>query len=150
MPYGLLATCLASPPAAGSSQSAAWSSSGSVTAGSGRLELNSTPPSGRNVAADSPGADRVSRRAARTPAGSSSHSALTYFLPSADLVATEVTSREPSVASAKPDRRGSEMYLSRSPKFVSAASDLSSVVAGVALINAVLLQLMSRWVPLAR
>ncbi len=78
-PPGRSATGRASPPAAGSIHSAARSSpaapfASSAAAGSARREVNSRSPAGVNDADDSPAADRVSRRAARSPLGSISHS----------------------------------------------------------------------------
>ena len=69
-PPARTATTRASPPPAGRSQRAA----GGVLVrprpvGSGRAEVNSRPPSGRNAAGVSPLALRVSRRAGRSPAG---------------------------------------------------------------------------------
>ncbi len=75
-PPGRTATTRASPPPAGSSHSAGGRSS-SFERSSGRAEVNSNPPSGRNATGVSPLALRVSRRAGRTPAGSTSHSAET-------------------------------------------------------------------------
>jgi hypothetical protein len=110
IPAGLAATGRASPPPAGSSHSRATSSSGSASgaaSGSSRVEVNSSDPSGRKAALASPGAERVSRRGAAWPAGSSSHRALVSFLPSGPGVATEVTSRPPSGDRTRPATRGS-------------------------------------------
>src|SRR5690606_31314162 len=79
----------------------------SAAPGSGRVEVNSSEPSGAQTGEDSPGALRVSRRAGRSPAGSTSHSADCHFFPAASSVATEIASREPSSDSASAPMRGS-------------------------------------------
>src|SRR5664280_1241967 len=107
-PPGGSATGRASPPPAGSSHSRVGSSTRSAffPAGSERLEVNTSEPSGRKAGAASPAADRVSRRSGRTPLGSSSHSAVTYLVRSGLSVPTDVTSRLPSGESASPAARG--------------------------------------------
>ena len=88
------------------------------TSGSGRAEVNSSEPSGRNAAPLSPLALRVSRRAGRSPVGSTSHSAVTYLVRLGFSVCTAVTSRVPSGESARPEPRGRSTYASRSWKGV--------------------------------
>ena len=66
-------------PAGGSTHSAASSSSPSPS-GSGRAEVNSSEPSGRNAGADSPFSDRVSRTGS-PPSSGTSQSADTYRAP---------------------------------------------------------------------
>jgi hypothetical protein len=79
MPPGRVPTIRASPPAAGSSQSAAGASSSLASSppGSGRAETNSTSPSGVKAGARSPLVLRVSRRAGAAPDASISQSAFT-------------------------------------------------------------------------
>ncbi len=105
-PPARVATTRASPPSAGSSQSRETSSSSSSEAGSGRAEVNSSEPSGRNAAPPSPFALRVRRRAGRSPAGSTSHSAVTHLVRLGFSVWTAVTSRLPSGDSRSPAPRG--------------------------------------------
>ncbi|WP_223842905.1 hypothetical protein [Amycolatopsis methanolica] len=66
----------ASPPEAGCSHSALLGPSSLSAAASGRAETNSRSPDGVKAAPDSPSVLRVSRRAGRSPAGSTSHSAV--------------------------------------------------------------------------
>ena len=87
--------------------SAGFGSPSSVAPGSGRAEVNSSEPSGAQAGEDSPGALRVSRRAGRSPAGSTSHSADCHFFFSASRVCTETASRVPSADRARPPIRGS-------------------------------------------
>src|ERR687898_1082770 len=129
-PPGRVATTSASPPPAGRLQSAAGasSSSGSSASGSGRADTNRRDPSGVKQAPDSPLALRVSRRAGRSPVGSTSHRAVTYFVRLGLSVVTPVTRRAPSKDSASPLRRGSATYASRSWKgLVDAAPAVSSL-----------------------
>ncbi len=122
-PPGRTATTRASPPPAGSSHSAGFASSSlSVACGFGRALTNSSDPSGRNAAPDSPLALRVSRRAGRRPSGSTSHSAVTYFVRLGSRVATAVTSLVPSGLSVSPPVRGNATYASRSWKGPGASS----------------------------
>ena len=71
-PPGRSSSCVASPPAAGSRHSAAGGGSASAVA---RAAMKSRSLSAVNTGADSPFAPRVSRRAGRLPAGSSSQTA---------------------------------------------------------------------------
>ena len=116
-PPGGAVILLASPPAAGSSQRASLSLAGSApggwpagpAAGSGRLETNSSEPSGRNAGLPSPSALRVSRAGwLPGPAGRVSirQMLLTNFLPSASIVCTVAASQLPSGASRSAVRRG--------------------------------------------
>ncbi len=75
-PPGGEAITRASPPPAGSSHNAVVGSCAGSASGSGRAEVNSRSPSAVNPATDSPLSLRVSRRAGRAPAGSTSHRAL--------------------------------------------------------------------------
>jgi hypothetical protein len=106
MPPGSAATRRASPPPGGSSQSAV-SSSASWSPGAlpGRLEVNSSAPSGRNRGLPSPSADRVSR-AGGPPPVSIRQMLLTYFLPSGLSDWTVAASQPPSGASRSPETRG--------------------------------------------
>jgi len=72
-PPGGAAKRCASPPLAGSRQSASFSPRGfsAFASGSGRADVNNNDPSGVNVAPASPGAERVKRRAEESPCGSS-------------------------------------------------------------------------------
>ena len=108
MPPGSAATTRASPPAAGSSQSAATSpASGSFfAAGSARLEVNSSDPSGRNRGLPSPSADLVRRRAG-PPWASIRQMLVRYFFLSALRVCTAAASQDPSGASRSAVTRGS-------------------------------------------
>ena len=107
-PPGSAATTRASPPAAGSSQSAATSlASGSFfAAGSARLEVNSSDPSGRKRGVPSPSADLVSRRAG-PPCASILQMLVRYFFLSALRVCTAAASQDPSGASRSAVTRGS-------------------------------------------
>ena len=69
---------------------------------SGRAATNSRSPSAVKAGDDSPLAPRVSRRAGRWPAGSSSQRALTYSVRLSLSSATVVTTREPSGDTARP------------------------------------------------
>jgi hypothetical protein len=109
MPEGRLTTGRASPPCAGSTQSAAFGSPFSVAPGSGRAEVNSSEPSGAQAGEDSPGALRVSRWAGRSPLGSTSQSADCHFFFSASRVCTEIARRVPSADRARPPIRGRAM-----------------------------------------
>ena len=110
IPAGGSATRRASPPPAGSSHRRATSPSGLGVGrrprGRARAEVNSSDPSGRKAALASPGAERVSRRGAASPAGSSSHRALRTSCRRGPAVATEVTRRAPSGERARPATRG--------------------------------------------
>src|SRR3954447_8432216 len=101
IPDERVTTGRASPPA-GRLQSAGLGSPSSFAPGTGRVEVNSRAPSGRNAGEDSPGALRVSRRAGAVPAGSTSHRADCHFLFSPSSVATETTRRDPSADRARP------------------------------------------------
>src|SRR5215203_2660249 len=130
-PPGRVATTSASPPPAGRLQSAAGASSSSASSasGSGRADTNRRDPSGVKRAPDSPLALRVSRRAGRSPVGSTSHRAVTYFVRLGLSVVTPVTRRAPSNDSASPLRRGSATYASRSWKgLVDAAPAVCSLI----------------------
>jgi hypothetical protein len=107
-PPGSAATTRASPPAAGRSQSAATSlASGSFfAAGSARLEVNSSDPSGRKRGLPSPSADLVSRRAG-PPCASIRQMLVRYFFLSALRVCTAAASQDPSGASRSAVTRGS-------------------------------------------
>ena len=107
-PPGSAATTRASPPAAGSSQSAATSlASGSFfAAGSARLEVNSSDPSGRKRGVPSPSADLVRRRAG-PPCASILQMLVRYFFLSALRVCTAAASQDPSGASRSAVTRGS-------------------------------------------
>ena len=107
MPPGRPSTGRASPPPGGRLHSIGLGSPASVAVGSGRAEVNSSEPSGAQTGEDSPGALRVSRRAGRAPAGSTSHSADCHFFFAGSSVATETASREPSTDSASAPIRGS-------------------------------------------
>ena len=111
IPPGRVATTRASPPPDGSSQSwlLASSSSSTSSSGSGRAEVNSSDPSGRKAAPPSPLALRVSRRAGASPAGSTSQSAVTYFVRLGFSVETAVTNLPPSGESTRPEPRGRSM-----------------------------------------
>ena len=105
-------------PAGGSRQSAAGASSAaSASSGSGRAEVKSRSPSGRNAGPDSP-VPRVSLRAGRSPAGSISHSAVRKRVRFGSGVATVVTSRAPSGDTARPANRGRSWKACRSPHAV--------------------------------
>jgi hypothetical protein len=118
-PPGRVPWSVASPPPAGSRHSAAGGSSPSFSpSGSGRAERKSRSPVGVKAGSLSPGSPRVSRRAGRTPAGSTSHSAPRYRVPSASGVETWVTSRVPSGASTSPAQRGRATKAARSAKGV--------------------------------
>src|SRR5271165_1244015 len=109
-PPGRAATTRASPPAAGSSHSAATSSESPLgpvlfRPGSGRLEVNSSDPSGRKRGLASPSADRVSRRAG-PPWVSIRQMLVRYFLASALSVCTAAASQVPSGASRSVATRG--------------------------------------------
>ena len=80
--------------------------SSGVRSGSGREEVNRIEPSRANVAALSPGAERVSRRGRSSPVGSSSHSELCIFLPSGAGRPTATMRRRPSGEARRPPRRG--------------------------------------------
>ena len=116
-PPGSAATTRASPPDAGSSQSAATSPrspSGLVAAaGSGRLEVNSSDPSGRKRGLPSPSADLVSRRAG-PPCASILQMLVRYFFLSALRVCTAAASQVPSGASRSAVTRGSATKSPRS------------------------------------
>ena len=116
-PPGSAATARASPPAAGSSQSAATSpespSGPFVAAGSGRLEVNSSDPSGRNRGLPSPSADLVSRRAG-PPCASIRQMLVRYFFLSALSVCIAAASQVPSGASRSAVTRGSATKPARS------------------------------------
>ena len=101
----------ASPPSAGRCHRAAGGSSLSpalsgLASGSGRAEVKTREPSGRKALLLSPTAERVRRRGAASPAGSTCHSAVRSFLPSGAGVATPTISREPSGERCSPDSRG--------------------------------------------
>ena len=111
MPPGRAAACLASPPPAGSSQSAAWSpasrplSALSGRSGSGRLVVNSSAPSGRNLGFPSPSADLVSL-AGGPPAVSIRQMLVMYFFLSGPRDWTAAASQVPSGASRNSVTRG--------------------------------------------
>ena len=73
--------------------------------GSGRREVNSSDPSGRNRGLASPSADRVSRRGGPPP-GSIRHRLVRYFFPSALRVCTAAASQLPSGDSRSDPIRG--------------------------------------------
>jgi hypothetical protein len=98
-----------------------------LAVGSGRAETNSSAPSGVNTGCDSPLPDLVNRRGSRAPAGSISHSADWYFLPSGPGCDTAVTRRVPSGARARPPSRGVAMKWASSAK-VSGLSAVCSVM----------------------
>ena len=131
-PPGRAATTRASPPAAGSSHSAATSSpepappSGPVffRPGSGRLEVNSSDPSGRKRGLPSPSADRVSRRAG-PPWVSIRQMLVRYFFLSALSVCTAAASQVPSGASRSAATRGIATKSLRSWKGVEPALTLA-------------------------
>ncbi len=99
-------------PAGGSDQSALPSASESC--GSGRSEVNSSAPSGRNAAPVSPSDENVSRIGSAAPAGSISHSELVYAERSASGAATVATRREPSRDKASAVTLGRPTKASRS------------------------------------
>src|SRR4051812_49534456 len=84
MPAERVTTGRASPPPAGRFHSAGVGSPFSFAPGTGRVEVNSREPSGSQAGEDSPGALRVSRRAAAAPAGAAPHTADSplFFSPS--------------------------------------------------------------------
>ena len=104
MPPGSAATTPASPPPADSSHSEAASAASSL-AGSWRLEVNSSEPSGRNRGLPSPSADLVSRRAG-PPATSIRQMLVRYFFLSGLRVCTVAASQVPSGASRSAPVRG--------------------------------------------
>lgn len=115
-PPGSAATTRASPPAAGNSQSAATSpESGSffAPAGSGRLEVNSSDPSGRKRGLPSPSADLVGRRAG-PPCASILQMLVRYFFLSALRVCTAAASQVPSGVSRSAVTRGTATKSPRS------------------------------------
>ena len=118
-PAGGASSRRASPPSASSCQrprrrgSSAAPCSG-LASGSGRLDVNTSEPSGRNAAWLSPAADRVRRRGAAAPAGSTLQSAVRSDLPSGAGVATATTRRRPSGDSRSPDSRGMAEEVSKS------------------------------------
>src|SRR5258708_6342940 len=96
-PPGGAATWQASPRPGGRSKSAdlAGASALSVLApGAGRLEVNSSEPSGRNSGPDSPSADRVSR-AGGAPLVSIRQMLVTYLLGSGPRLCTTAASQLP-------------------------------------------------------
>ena len=108
------------------------SSVGFSAVGSARREVKSRSPSGVNVADDSPVDDRVRRRGARSPAGSSSHSEVPYFFPSAESSETVVTRRVPSGDSASPAQRRVATKASRSSNVLTPPSDHGTPTSGTA------------------
>ncbi len=106
-PPGRAAMTLASPPPGGSSHRAAVSADTPswLAPGSGRLDVNSSDPSGRNRGLASPSADRVSRRAGPPP-GSTRHRLVRYFFPSALSVCTAAASQSPSGDNRRAVTRG--------------------------------------------
>src|SRR3984885_7476251 len=110
IPPGSLTTGLASPSPAGSSHSAATSGAAPScrawsAPGSGRLEVNSSDPSGRKRGLASPSADLVSRRGGPPP-GSIRQTLVRYFLPSALRVWMAAASQPPSGESRSAPIRG--------------------------------------------
>ena len=93
----------ASPPSLGSRQSAAGADSSPDV---GRLARNSRSPSEVKTGADSPFPPRVSRRAEPMPAGSNSHIAVRYSVPSELSSLTVVTTRSPVGLTASPATLG--------------------------------------------
>lgn len=75
---------------------------------SGRAEVNNRVPSGANLGADSPFAEKVSRLGAAVPFGSNSHSALAYSALSASGCCTAATTRAPSGLTASEVTLGSD------------------------------------------
>lgn len=71
-----------------------------------RSERNNRLPSAVKTGAKSPGTDPATRRASRSPAGSTSHNSDTYRVPSSSRVWTDATRRVPSGARARSVRRG--------------------------------------------
>ena len=84
-----------------------------LAAGSGRLEVNSSDPSGRKRGLPSPSADLVSRRAG-PPCASIRQMLVRYFFLSALSVCTAAASQVPSGASRSAVTRGSATKSPRS------------------------------------
>ena len=99
-PPGSASTSTASPPAAGNRHNDAGGLSSSSV---GRAATNRRSPSAVKVGDDSPFAPRVRRRAGCLPAGSSSHIALTNSVRFSLSSAIDVTTRDPSGDTARPD-----------------------------------------------
>src|SRR6516165_11026319 len=117
-PPGSAATTLASPPPGGSSHSAATSAGGPSfpdlsAPGSGRPDVNSRDPSGRNRGLASPSADRVSRRGG-PPSVSIRQMLVRYFFRSALSVCTAAASQLPSGDSRSAVTRGIATKAARS------------------------------------
>ena len=129
-PPGSVATTRASPPPGGSSHSFAPSAAApsGLLPGSGRREVNSSEPSGRNRGLASPSADLVSRRGG-APWVSIRQMLVRYFLPSALSVCTAAASQLPSGASRSAATRGMARKSVRSPTAVAAVRPSSPVPA---------------------